>query len=66
MAPSRIAPTTRLALVISPLLRVLYASAAPTHAFHAQEPDEEPGSSSFWVKLSIAATLVLMGGVFAG
>lgn len=30
------------------------------------EPEEEIGSSGFWLKLSISICLVLAGGVFAG
>ncbi|KAI5118662.1 hypothetical protein M0805_001035 [Coniferiporia weirii] len=41
--------------------------ASPTlKAFGGEEPDEEPGSTGFWMKLLFSCGLVLMGGVFAG
>lgn len=38
-----------------------YASAVDT-----EDPEEEPGSTGFWLKLLLSAGLVLAGGVFAG
>ena len=43
--------------------------ASPTFqslAVKEDEPEEEIGSSGFWLKLSISICLVLAGGVFAG
>ena len=40
--------------------------ASPTARIAVEEPEEEPGSSGFWMKLLFSCMLVLLGGVFAG
>ena len=52
------------------LVKIAGAYASPTsnsyHVSHGEEPEEEPGSATFWIKVAISACLVLAGGVFAG
>lgn len=57
------------------VLRLLFklggALAGPTSKFKMFEiadngPDEEPGSTTFWLKVLLSLGLVVAGGVFAG
>lgn len=61
-------------LALYTLLRALHqlsnVFARPSGSFRIaaseEEPDEQPGSTGFWLKLLLSSGLVLLGGVFAG
>ncbi|PAV21673.1 hypothetical protein PNOK_0163000 [Pyrrhoderma noxium] len=52
--------------VVRALYKVGNVVASPTARIAVEEPEEEPGSSGFWMKLLFSCMLVLLGGVFAG
>ena len=67
-------PRTTSHLAVFTLVRALHklgtvlARPSGPHRFiaEADEPEEEPGSTGFWLKLLLSSGLVLLGGVFAG
>ena len=52
--------------VVRALYKVGNVVASPSAHVAVEEPEEEPGSSGFWMKLLFSCMLVLLGGVFAG
>ena len=52
--------------VVRALYKVGNVVASPTARIAVEEPEEEPGSSGFWMKLLFSCMRVLLGGVFAG
>jgi hypothetical protein len=46
--------------------RAVFALPSLAAAVVDEEPDQPIGSAEFWVKMGVAAGLVLLGGVFAG